>query len=62
MNFRFQHFVAASAAKVSADMFVQLILHPAFGLITKNANVGRGLRDHDGVIGTRAPFLKALEE
>ena len=34
---------AAPAAKVSADIFVHLILHPASGLIANIANVGREL-------------------
>jgi hypothetical protein len=62
-NFGFPHsFVAAPAAKASADNFIQLILHPTSGLIANNANVGMGLASSQRVIGTCAHFLKALEE
>jgi hypothetical protein len=45
---------AAPAAKVPADTFVHLILHPTSGLIAIIANVGRGLRAHDGRSGGRS--------
>jgi len=44
---------AVPAAKASDIIFIQLILHPTSGLIANIANVGRGLRAHDGRSGGR---------